>query len=387
MGNIKSTTANHAHIFTLLTQTLDTLLATIIARKEHISQKTSNNTLSSSSQLQQLFNEDSFQVSDVLNLMQSLIQIFIQEHETAQKLFPDTYRPIKAFFILHECMTASSKLQRVQFISLSHSYLAKFGFCGDNQGQFLFWSAQTLMDYLQTCNICNNNNNSSNSDTCNSCDESGVLLEQIFNCLFGYKKPKRSGSGYLENHSVVRVPYTLDNCRLMYEFFRPDGIPEFDDMVKFSITSEFNEFLKEVLELFHHKLESFEADLDLLSDRFFNCLETEDFDGIEDELTRLKVVGGEAEQSFADIYYLVGDYYHKTEKDFEKKKAKMTRYLIKDITLNMDRFDAWSALALCQSETVVSEYLESGVNLIEREQLVKFLRLRNLILKKRFFVY
>jgi len=303
--------------------------------------------------------------------MHSLIQIFFQDHETTQKLYPTTaYRPLAAFFVLHECMSASPKLQRVQFISLCHRYLAKFGFCGDNQGQFLFWSAQTLMDYIRTCNICNTNN----SETCNSCDECEILLEQTFYCLFGYRKAKRSSSSYLDNHSVVRVGYTLENCRLMYEFFRPEKIPEFDDLAKFSITNDFKEFLLEILAMFEHRLESLEADLDLLTVRFFKCLETEEFDEIETELAGLKVAGRKGEEVFSDIYYLVGDFYYKMEKDFEKKKAKMTRFLVKDITVNADRFDAWSALALCQSETVLGEYLGSGVNLTGREQLVEFLR-------------
>ena len=46
--------------------------------------------------------------------------------------------------------------------------------------------------------------------------------------------------------------------------------------------------------------------------------------------------------------------------------------MIKDITLNFDRYDSWAALALLQSSIVLEEYLEKGFNLNTHDQLEDF---------------
>ena len=70
--------------------------------------------------------------------------------------------------------------------------------------------------------------------SCNTCDDCTDFLEQSFACLFGYKKPRQK---YIENHSVITIEYTLENCVHLYECFKPE-LPEYDDIQKFSVPAE-----------------------------------------------------------------------------------------------------------------------------------------------------
>lgn len=115
-------------------------------------------------------------------------------------------------------------------------------------------------------------------------------------------------------------------------------------------------------------------DLDHLKENFFIGLETDDYNQLDEFMASFQEA---ADISFKDIYYLIGDYYHKTEKDFHKKKEKMLKYLVKDVTLNK-RFDSWADLALTQSETVLNDYLENGFNLSTEDQLSDFIRSTNI---------
>ena len=86
------------------------------------------------------------------------------------------------------------------------------------------------------------------SQHCHSCGDCELLLEQSFMCLFGYKKQRRN---YLDVHTVINIPYTLENCVHLYEFYKPSYIPEYDDLAKYSMPAEVN-FFKIILLNFNY---------------------------------------------------------------------------------------------------------------------------------------
>jgi len=139
-------------------------------------------------------------------------------------------------------------------------------FCSVNKGEFLLWSIDYLVHCIDYCEMCNQSedsnknesendssnqqpasnedsdkdkkqskNKNSSSQKCSVCDDSNNLLEQSFNCLFGYKKPR---SKYLESHSVINIKYTLENCINLYNYFMPEEVPEYDHKISRSITVE-----------------------------------------------------------------------------------------------------------------------------------------------------
>ncbi len=139
------------------------------------------------------------------------------------------------------------------------TYIKRNGLCGLHDGLFLKWAIETLINTRSKCELCTeayeaelnentngstmnkqslssvNSSSSGNSSKCLNCESCAEEIEQCFNCLFGYKKPRVK---YLSNHSVVRTEYTLENCIALYKFFMPTLWPEFDSVKKDSISSE-----------------------------------------------------------------------------------------------------------------------------------------------------
>lgn len=143
--------------------------------------------------------------------------------------------------------------------------MTRLNVCSENRGEFLIWSIQTLMDYTKKCEICNQLDSPEEEDTepessnpqtlddkpgsdsdpkeknkkllkstysqdyeqCEPCDECSYILEQSFFCFFGYKKPRNK---YVETHICDHIPYSLENCVHLYNYFKPDELPEYDDL-------------------------------------------------------------------------------------------------------------------------------------------------------------
>lgn len=159
----------------------------------------------------------------------------------------------------------------------------------------------------------------------------------------------------------------------MYEHFKLSELPEYDDVAKWSVSSEFNEFLLQVvLPLLGIEDET----LVQLQENFLQGLETEQHEEVAELVKGLRGCDVRSEEMgrFRDMYFMLGDYALKTEKDFERKKSLVLKFLSKDITLNSERYDSWAALALLQSSIVLEEYLERGFNLSDQGQVEDFLR-------------
>ena len=154
---------------------------------------------------------------------------------------------------------------------LSGLFVFRYNLCTSNEGEFLFWAIEILIDFVDECEICNREENNKEHDLnatdlimdlmdeeneqkeksaklkrqssvptsnakCFVCDECNDLLEQSFSCLFGYRKPR--SARYLQSHTCSKIAYTLDNCINLYNYFKPSELPEYDSLSKFSIPSE-----------------------------------------------------------------------------------------------------------------------------------------------------
>ena len=146
--------------------------------------------------------------------------------------------------------------------------------CGSDEGKFLFWLIDILIDFVDVCDVCNQSETvnlvehlnevdvslnlmdeeiehkeSKNSKAikrsnsipmantrCLVCDECNDILEQAFSCLFGYRKPR--SARYLQSHVCAKIAYNLENCINLYNYFKPAELPEYDSLSKFSISTE-----------------------------------------------------------------------------------------------------------------------------------------------------
>ena len=114
---------NTPEILNFISCLLEILYEIFQAKNAANSTLSCSNTYSSSSQ-SQLF--DSFGMQDVVWLMYQLVLIFFENQEVNALYFQQTFRPLKVFFIIFECMAScNSKFERVKYLSLVHNYLAK----------------------------------------------------------------------------------------------------------------------------------------------------------------------------------------------------------------------------------------------------------------------
>lgn len=67
---------------------------------------------------------------------------------------------------------------------------------------------------------------------CANCINANDQLEQLFSCLFGYKKSRVK---YLSTHKVEKIDFTLENSLNVYRYFKPEKLPEYDSLKKIGI--------------------------------------------------------------------------------------------------------------------------------------------------------
>lgn len=117
-----------------------------------------------------------------------------------------------------------------------------------------------------------------NKPRCSICGEMDKLLDQSFFCLYGYKKRTLR---YLENHVVTRLPYTLESCVSLYNYYKPSKLPEYDDLIKMSIPTEFYDLLCEVQKLIQQESGKASDALVTLKNRFLAKLNKENFQSFD----------------------------------------------------------------------------------------------------------
>ena len=285
------------------------------------------------------------------------------------------------------------------------NYLSRSRICRVNNGEFLVWSIGVLMGFLDKCEACNEKvieNEFSNgmneeidilnasdfkekapprrqtakkpsTSKCSDCDDCNHLLNQAFHCLFGYKT--KTNAKYLETHSSTssasRITYTLANSVNMYNHFKPDKLPEYDDLVKFSIPIEFYDFLREIIKLANPEegVENADEETSALFDTFREDFQQQEIKDIDSLLDKLKSLVSVPDESQRDIYYLLADFNFKNQ----KPASLASGYFIKDLIINDNRFDSWTALALITSSDLLEDYLEEGIHLKHLPDADKFI--------------
>ncbi|RWS31188.1 hypothetical protein B4U80_06573 [Leptotrombidium deliense] len=210
----------------------------------------------------------------------------------------------------------------ISFINTAHQYLGKKGVCTSHDGEFLL----NALDFLI-------NHSSSTKDD---------LILQCFSCL--YNHPPRKNA-YLQAHpGAPQVTLTWQHAELIYSYFIPEELPEFDTLYKNNtINSDTELLLTRIACLVPNSMNPKNQ-----IKRIENYIET----GNESELN----VTLEKHNVTHHLYYLLADYYFKNK---EFKKAKL--YYKLDLCLNCDRFDSWAASALVRS-SLLDQHLISGDN-------------------------
>lgn len=160
-------------------------------------------------------------------------------------------------------------------------------------------------------------------------------IEQCFYCLYGH--PHRRGKvKHLQEHNAKQVSLTWDNCKKVFDFFKPPYLPGFDSFKASTVSSELEVLLKSIVALVPpdqdpSNIEStIAAYIDGSIDTFPTLPDTSNFSPL-----------------VLELYYLLGDYYFKN-----KEFTKAIRYYTLDVCLNPDRLDSWAGLALSRNTQI-----------------------------------
>ncbi|RNA38515.1 calcineurin-binding cabin-1 isoform X1 [Brachionus plicatilis] len=323
------------------------------------------------------YESENIRTRESIWLMNQIMSIYFDSSNDLAIKLDIKAKPLKAFFILFDIIEKkNSKLNTAEYLLFIHEYLARNGFCGCNGGEFLTFGIEKLIKFKLECEFCSTNKNleiykreideetnkSDKTSTKGSDDDKNIclcsdfdeLLEQFFYCLFGFRK---KSAKHLKNHSRITKSFDVNNCWNLYYFYQPNKFPEYDDLPKFSLTSEINDLMRDILVLITGS--NIDDELDKCTSEFIQ--KAHDFDSLDQVLDYLsKKYNKNQEAEFKDIYYYLGDYNFKIEKEKDRKNRFIYNYFIKDLLLNKDRVDSWATLGLYKSSETLLFYTESG---------------------------
>lgn len=265
-------------------------------------------------------------------LLTTLIQIEKQEQCTNSYIMTEPWcflhkvlyhlEQMESAFLIDEENVPGSIL----ILQLGHEILNKIGKCSINNGYFLSYSINAILGM-------------ESSDFYWSFDETKNCLDQAILCLYGHPNIKKFKLKNLKDHGTLGVPMTWEACCQLYNYYKPEELPEFDSKPSKSISAE-------VENLFQRIITDMPAEL-RPTDRYHEMKEY--VKGCTMTANPLELQNLEKLEAF-DIYYLLADYYFKNQ-----DLIKAVEFYIWDLAVFPLRFDSWTAIALTKVEGIVSK--------------------------------
>ncbi|GFW50405.1 calcineurin-binding protein cabin-1 [Trichonephila clavipes] len=158
-------------------------------------------------------------------------------------------------------------------------------------------------------------------------------LEQCIYCLYGHPH-KRTRAKHLQEHSARQIPLTWEKACLIFQYFKPNVLPEFDSYRTSTVSAELESLLKRISALVPP-----EQDPTTRVDNYTAYIE-----GVTEKCPEAPFKDKPVSDAVKDLYYLLGDYYFKN-----KEFSKAIKFYLMDICINPDRQDSWAGMALSRS--------------------------------------
>ncbi|XP_057289691.1 calcineurin-binding protein cabin-1-like [Hydractinia symbiolongicarpus] len=228
----------------------------------------------------------------------------------------------------HSKESCTGENSPLEFLKNAHEYLGRKHWCCHDDGillqQFIKDSLYELSRTSQREDILKN-------------------LEQCFYCLYG-NPCKKTKTKSIQEHNDQPIKLTWDNAKVLYDFYKPTGLPQFD-LKPFTISVEVQNVLRKICSVVPQQ------DIEVIP---FETLQHY-IDGGEDlpipdhNLQNGKSTGME------DLFYYLGDFYFKN-KEFNKA----LKFYMHDVCIKPTRFQSWAAMALTRGSR-----LEEKINQCE----------------------
>ncbi|XP_044577498.1 calcineurin-binding protein cabin-1-like [Cotesia glomerata] len=208
----------------------------------------------------------------------------------------------------------------IMLLFVGHDFLGRHSWCCINEAKLLIFTIKTVVPRM-----CSSRYSAVR-------EKITKHLEKIFWCLYGHpNRANKTKPKHLEDHGVPQIPLTWDIAQLLFEFYKPDVLPEFDTPRAMSISADTKILFKKI-----------------------NSLVPKEHDpsGIVDEINSYII--GEIEEmpkvkkplpyKIDSLYYLLGDYSFKNN-----NWLSATKYYSMDVCLHPKAFNSWVALAMSVS--------------------------------------
>ncbi|GFT23499.1 calcineurin-binding protein cabin-1, partial [Nephila pilipes] len=205
----------------------------------------------------------------------------------------------------------------------AHEYLGRRSWCTTADGLLLFHIIDVSMTELQ--------------DTTGKSylykEELEAGLEQCIYCLYGHPH-KRTRAKHLQEHNARQIPLTWEKACLIFQYFKPNVLPEFDSYRTSTVSAELESLLKRISALVPP-----EQDPTTRVDNYTAYIE-----GVTEKCPEAPFKDKPVSDVVKDLYYLLGDYYFKN-----KEFSKAIKFYLMDICISPDRQDSWAGMALSRS--------------------------------------
>ncbi|XP_011308750.1 calcineurin-binding protein cabin-1 [Fopius arisanus] len=221
-----------------------------------------------------------------------------------------------------------------------HEFLGRHAWCCMNEAKLLLFTLKTVIPRLCGPRLAVLR------------EKIDKYLEQIFWCLYGH--PNRTNKikpKHLEDHQVPMIPLTWDIAQLLFEFYRPEVIPEFDSAKPMSISADIHHLFKKISTLVPK-----ESDPSDLVEEMMNY--------IAGEHDRRPTVTKSLPYQVNALYYLLADHLFKNS-----NFSSAVKYYAMDVIIHPGAFNSWIALAMSVG-TVMGTFLNNCKPILDINKLL-----------------
>ncbi|XP_066593480.1 calcineurin-binding protein cabin-1-like [Prorops nasuta] len=230
----------------------------------------------------------------------------------------------------------------IMILFTAHEFIGRHSWCCYNEAKLLFFTMKLIIPKLETPQYMPIKNKLTKH------------LEQIFYCLYGHpnNKANKTKPKHLEDHGVPQMELSWEAAQLLFDFYKPKLLPEFQSPRQASITSDNEVLFKRII-----KLVPSESDPSQMANEMIAY--------IMGEREKMPVIKKLLPQNISSIYYLLGDFYFKNN-----KWQYACQYYLLDLCLYPLGLNSWAGLAMATG-TIIENWLNSYKSISEDKFLNK----------------
>ena len=217
----------------------------------------------------------------------------------------------------------------LMILFIAHEFLGRRHWCSMNQAQLLIFIMNLIIPKLRT------------PEYSLIREKLTKYLEQVFYCLYSLPlRQNKSKPKYLEEHEVIKMDLNWQYAQLLFDFYRPDVLPEFDSPRALSITADTETLFKNISQLVPKESDPKQI-LDAMAEFII---------GKRDKMPSVKKP---LPNKVSTLYYLLADYYLKYQ-----KWSQASKYYLLHLCLDLMEVNSWVGLAM-STGTLIETWLNN----------------------------